>query len=254
MRRVMLAVALLLVGGAIQATAAEEVDLALVIAVDISNSMDVGEQQLQRDGYVAAFRHPDVIDAIGTGVRGRVAVAYVEWAGRDIQSTIVPWTVIAGRDDAEAFASALAAAPLRQAPGTSISSALLYAGSQFNQSAFPADRMAVDISGDGPNNGGHPVDLIRDWLVRRDVTINGLPVMLRPEPELRGGTLDAYYEHCVIGGPGAFVIPITDAKNFATAIRSKLILEISGYAAPLLRPAAFAGDPWVDCALAEQER
>jgi hypothetical protein len=240
--------------GCAPAAAAEPVDLALVLAVDISTSMDEGEQRLQREGYVAAFRHPDVLAAIATGAHGRIAVAYVEWAGRDIHSTIVPWTVVGGPDSAEAFAAALAAAPLRQAAGTSISSALLYAGSQFRPRDFPALRSAVDISGDGPNNGGHPVDLMRDWLVRRGVTVNGLPIMLRPEPDLEAGTLDEYFEACVIGGPGAFMIPVTDAANFATAIRSKLILEIAGLTPPPKLLPVSAGTPWVDCAVAERER
>jgi hypothetical protein len=237
------------------AAAAEEVDLALILAVDISTSMDAGEQQLQRDGYVAAFRHADVLAAIASGAHGRIVVSYVEWAGRDIHSTIVPWTVIGDPAGAEAFASALAAAPLRQAAGTSISSALLYAGSQFKARDYPAARHAVDISGDGPNNGGQPVDLMRDWLVRRGVTINGLPIMLRPEPDLEAGTLDEYFEECVIGGPGAFMIPVTDADNFATAIRSKLVLEIAGLSPPPRPlPIALAGTPWIDCAVAEKER
>jgi hypothetical protein len=241
-------------GSAGPAIASGDVDLALVIAVDISTSMDPGEQQLQREGYVAAFRHPAVVAAISGGLRGRIAVAYVEWAGRDIQSTVVPWRVIESRDDAEAFASVLADAPLRQAPGTSISSGLLYAGTQFNSVAFQADRRAVDISGDGPNNGGHPVDLIRDWLVRRGITINGLPILLRPEPDMKGGTLEDYYGACVIGGAGAFMVPVTDAGHFAAAIRTKLVLEIAGLGEPALLPAAFASEPWIDCAIAERER
>lgn len=236
------------------AVAVEPVDLALVIAVDISTSMDIDEQRLQRDGYVAALRHQDVIGAITAGPHGSIALAYVEWAGRDIHSTIVPWTIIGDRLSAESFAARLASAPLRQAAGTSISSALLFAGSQFNRRDYEADRLAVDISGDGPNNSGHPVDLMRDWLVRRGVTINGLPIMLRPESDIQGGSLEDYYEDCVVGGPGAFVIPVTNAANFATAIRSKLMLEIAGHSAKLpLVPAAFASEPWIDCAIVERE-
>jgi hypothetical protein len=232
------------------AASAEEVDLALVIAVDISTSMNAEEQQLQRDGYVTAFRHPDVIRAIASGPFGQIAVTYVEWAGRDVHSTIVPWTIIADSENAAAFAAGLAAAPLRRAPGTSISSALLYAGSQFNRRDYPAVREAVDISGDGPNNGGHPAELMRDWLVRRGVTINGLPIMVEVENHIPN--LDVYYEDCVIGGPGAFMIPVTKAGDFATAIRSKLLLEISGLPARVM-PIALRGEPRIDCLLAERE-
>lgn len=236
--------------------AAEDVDLALVIAVDISTSMDADEQELQRDGYVAAFRHSDVIRAIIGGARGRIAVTYVEWAGPSIHYLTVPWTVIADREDAEAFAAALAAAPLRREPGTSISSGLLYAGGQFNRRDYRADRLAVDISGDGPNNTGHPVELMRDWLIRRGVTINGLPIMLKAEPDIEEyiSNLDVYYEDCVIGGPGAFMIPVKDASSFGTAIRSKLILEIAGLPVRPILAAAFAREPRIDCLIGEKVR
>ena len=242
------------IAGTSSAAAAENVDLALVIAVDISASMDVDEQQLQRDGYVDAFRHPDVISAITEGPYGRISVTYVEWAGPNIHTVIVPWTVIAGRDEAEAFGSLLAATPLRRAPGTSISSALLFAGSQFNRRDYLADRLAVDVSGDGANNGGHPVELMRDWLVRRGVTINGLPILLKRDPGSEGYVPDlaAYYEDCVIGGPGAFMIPVDDTASFGTAIRSKLILEIAAVPVLPLINVAYPGDPRIDCAVAEK--
>ena len=257
-RFAVLAVAVCLWSGEVQlapASAAEDVDFALVLAVDISTSMDVDEQQLQRDGYVAGFRHPDLLRAIASGAHGRIAVMYVEWAGRNIQYTVVPWTVIADRDDAEAFAAALAAAPLRREAGTSISGGLLFAGSQFNRRDYRAGRLAVDISGDGPNNTGHPVELMRDWLIRRGVTVNGLPIMLKDQPDIEGtsiSNLDIYYEDCVIGGPGAFIIAVKDARDFGTAIRSKLVLEIAGLPARPVPAAAFAREPRIDCLIGEK--
>jgi len=239
------------------ASSAEDVDLALVLAVDISTSMDPDEQQLQRDGYVAAFQHPDLLRAIASGAHGRIAVTYVEWAGRNIQYRVVPWTVIADRDQAEAFAAALAAAPLRREAGTSISDGLLYAGSQFNRRDYRADRLAVDISGDGPNNTGHPVALMRDWLIRRGVTINGLPIMLKDQADIEGtsiSNLDVYYEDCVIGGPGAFIIVVKDARDFGTAIRSKLVLEIAGHPARPQQAAAFTREQRIDCLIGEKVR
>jgi hypothetical protein len=238
-------------------SAAEDVDLALVLAVDISTSMDGDEQQLQRDGYVAAFRHPDLLRAIASGAHGRIAVTYVEWAGRNIQYRLVPWTVVAGRDQAEAFAAALAAAPLRREAGTSISEGLLFAGTQFNSRVYRADRLAVDISGDGPNNVGQPVAMMRDWLIRRGVTINGLPIMLKDQPDIEGtsiSNLDVYYEDCVIGGPGAFTITVREARDFGTAIRSKLILEIAGRPARLIPVAAVVRKPRIDCLIGEKVR
>jgi hypothetical protein len=237
--------------------AVSEVDLALVIAVDVSTSMDVDEQKLQREGYVAAFRHPDVIEAIAGGARGRTAVTYIEWAGTGVHAVIVPWTDIADRGDADAFAARLAAAPLRHEAGTSISGGLLFAAGQFNRRSYRGDRLAVDISGDGPNNMGPPVTLMRDWLVRRGVTINGLPIMLNPDIEGGVSDLDRYYKDCVIGGPGAFTLPVRDAGSFAAAIRSKLILEIAALPAPPPRPmlaAAVSPVPGIDCMIGERTR
>ncbi len=241
-------------GALARIAAGEDVDLALVIAVDISTSMDVGEQKLQREGYVAAFRHSDVIQAIAGGMRGRIAVTYVEWAGSGAHSVIVPWTDLTDRDDAEAFAALLAAAPLRHEAGTSISGGLLFAGGQFNQRGYRGDRLAIDISGDGPNNTGHPVTLMRDWLIRRGITINGLPIMLRPDIEGNISNLDVYYEDCVIGGPGAFTLPVRHAGSFATAIRSKLVLEIAALPARPVVAAAFIAKPRIDCMIGERAR
>jgi hypothetical protein len=217
-----------------------EVDLELVLAVDISLSMDDEEQRLQRDGYVAAIRHPDVIAAIRSGLNGRIAMTYLEWAGVASQEVVVPWSLIDGRDAAEAFAEDLAALPLRKAYRTSISAVLDFAHGLFAGSGFRSLRQVVDVSGDGANNQGQPVTLARDRLVEQGRMINGLAIMIaRPGADdfFYHANLDEYFEDCVIGGPGAFVIRIDDADHFATAIRRKLILEIAG-AEPRIIPVA----------------
>ena len=236
------------------------VDLQLVLAVDVSPSMDVDEQRIQRAGYVAGFRHPAVVEAITSGLLGRVAVAYMEWARPGFSVVAVPWTLIASKADADGFADRLAAAPPASEIGTSISSGLLVASGLFLDSGFTSARREIDVSGDGPNNAGFPVNQTRDLLVRNGFVINGLPIMVRLNPEDGDiPNLDSYYEDCVIGGPGAFVIRVEDVGQFEAAIRRKLVLEISGLQ-PRLMPAAFATatpiavrEP-VDCQIGEKIR
>lgn len=235
------------------------VDLELVLAVDVSRSMEIDEQELQRQGYVSAFRHSDVIGAIGRGLRGRIAVTYFEWSDTSFRRVVVPWTLIASRADAEAFADALDQAPISRETGTSISSSLFYSANRFNASPFAGDRRAVDISGDGPNNAGLPVAATRDWLVRQGVTINGLPIMVKTvysyEPIVMTD-LDAYYADCVIGGPGAFMVVVDNPAGFETAIRRKLELEVAGLQPRLMlasAPAKPAGAK-ADCLAGENAR
>ncbi|HSM20264.1 MAG TPA: DUF1194 domain-containing protein, partial [Hyphomicrobiales bacterium] len=209
----------------------EAVDLELVLAVDISFSMDPDEQQLQRDGYVAALRHPEVVQAIRSGGYGRIAVTYIEWAGDHMARTVVPWTVIDGEATADAFAARLAAAPLQRARRTSISRALAFSETLFAGNGFSGLRRVIDVSGDGPNNQGVPVTAVRDRIVSEGVTINGLPVMLKtsnPGGFFNLPELDIYYEDCVIGGFGAFIVPVQTLTGFAAAVRRKLVLEIAG--------------------------
>ena len=236
-----------------------DVDLELVLAVDVSRSMDFEEQRLQRDGYVAAFRHPEVIQAIESGATGRIAVTYVEWAGPAHQTVIVPWTILASEADARAFADKLGEGEMMRERGTSISSGLFFTSQLFEGSGVNAPRQAIDVSGDGPNNMGPPVVPMRDRVVAQGITINGLPILLRPG----GGfgpygiaDLDVYYEDCVIGGPGAFMITVTDVEQFPEAIRRKLVLEIAG-AVPepkLIPAAAFVPQPRIDCLIGEKSR
>ncbi|MDH3579183.1 MAG: DUF1194 domain-containing protein [Hyphomicrobiales bacterium] len=206
------------------------VDLELVLAVDISRSMDDEEQRLQRDGYVAAFRHPEIQQAILSGRYRRIAVAFVEWAGTNRFFLRVPWALIDSERGAEAFADRLAALPLEEAARTSISGALEFAADQFKGNGYQGLRRVIDISGDGPNNMGSPVHVMRDEIVARGIVINGLPLILSPSVMAgfeRNEELAWYYEDCVIGGFGSFFISVVGKAAFPEAIRSKLILEMS---------------------------
>lgn len=237
------------------AAADTTVDLELVLAVDVSRSMDIDEQTLQRNGYVAAFRHKDVIEAISSGPTGRIAVSYVEWAGPAFQTTLLPWTIIDGADAAHAFADRLAAAPMSREHGTSISNGLIYVGPSFDGNGIAGERRVVDVSGDGPNNMGVPVNVARDPLVASGVTINGLPIMIkRPGGFASIENLDIYYEDCVIGGTGAFLVPVTDIQKLASAIRRKLVLEIAARPTALVKASEVKTEPRVDCMIGEKLR
>jgi Protein of unknown function (DUF1194) len=233
-----------------------QMDVQLVLAVDISGSMDYDEQRVQRQGYVEAFRDPEVIAAILSGPYARIAVTYVQWAGAFIQQATVPWTVIASKDDALAFANALANAPIETEHGTSISGGLLFAASAFDTSGYDSDRRTIDVSGDGANNDGVPVGPVRDKLVAQGITINGLPILINPSGTGGFGFfgLDEYYHDCVIGGPSSFVIPIKTIADFGPAIRRKLILEVAAAPAlPSVTPVAQTlSAPSVNCAAAER--
>ena len=248
------ALAALLPGGAARAQTA--VDVELVLAVDTSQSMDAGEHQLQRAGYVAALLHPDVLDAIASGIHGRVAITYVEWGGPYSQEVAVPWTLVEDQASAQGFAAALAARPLRTIRGTSISGALGFAAGLFEGNGFDGFRRVIDVSGDGPNSSGTPVVPARDAALEQGLVVNGLPIMLR-EPGYSPWSipdLDIYYADCVIGGPGSFVLPVDDPGELADAIRQKLVLEIAG-APPRLLPAAdIARPPRIDCLIGEKLR
>jgi hypothetical protein len=251
---VMLAWMLLMASG-LSAFAEDTVDLELVLAVDVSLSMDLEEQRLQRDGYVAAFRDPRVLKAIQGGTLGRIAVTYVEWAGPASQQTVLGWSLIDGPRTAEDFATKLAAIPISRFRMTSISMALAYAGREFNKSPYRGERRVIDISGDGPNNSGPPVARVRDELIAAGIVINGLPVIVRPSQSSVFDLtyLDEYYAQCVIGGPGSFMVQIRDKAEFVEAIRQKLILEISGLEpkAPIWRAQFKPEGAKIDCLVGE---
>lgn len=207
------------------------VDLELVLAVDVSGSIDAEEADLQRRGYVQALLNPKVAHAIRSGPFGRIAVAYVEWAGDHHQQTVIGWTLLDRRESIAAFADRLSESGIGRERWTSISAALAYAAALFDGNGYDGMRKVIDVSGDGPNNSGPPVSFIRDAVVEKGITINGLPVVNdRPNPW--GGDppqdLDGYYRANVIGGPGAFLVVADGFDAFAQAILTKLLLEISG--------------------------
>lgn len=231
------------------------VDLELVIAVDVSLSMDLDEQRLQRDGYVNAFRDPEVVQAIGSGPNARIAVTYVEWAGNGIHQVVLPWSLIDGKAAADAFARRLETTSINRARMTSISSALQFSETLFASSGVRGLRRVVDISGDGPNNSGVPVVGVRDALVGKGITINGLPIVLkRAASSFDIDNLEQYYKDCVIGGAGAFVVPIREPAEFRSATRRKLLLEIAGLTPPpLIRVQARPdNEPKADCLVGER--
>ncbi len=238
-----------------------EVDLELVLAVDVSRSMDFEEQRIQREGYVAAFRHSEVVRAIASGEIGKIAVTYLEWAGSAHQTVVVPWTILASHEDAFAFADKLEGGETTRERGTSISNGLSFATQLFESSGGNGLRQTIDVSGDGANNMGAPIVPTRDTVVAQGITINGLPIMLRPsmaasiEP-FGIADLDVYYEDCVIGGPGAFMITVKDRSQFQAAIRRKLVLEIAGLE-PEPRVIPVAGlikESRIDCMVGEKTR
>lgn len=226
------------------------VDVELVLAVDTSRSMDPEEFELQRAGYVDALRHPDFVSAVRSGPHGRIAITYFEWAGTVRRETVVGWHVLDGAESADAFASKIAARPSATHGGTSISGALRF-GSGLFDNEFEGGRRVIDISGDGPNNIGTPVIPERDAAVSAGIVVNGLPILIRPSPSV--GELDRYYAECVTGGPNSFVLPIRRSAEFATAIRRKLILEVSAVSVIAAVVPAQAAAP-VDCERGERER
>jgi hypothetical protein len=238
-----------------KAAAAENVgvDLELVLAVDISLSMDEDEQRLQRDGYTAAFRNPEIIEAIKSGPNGRIAVTYVEWSGENSQRIVIPWTLIDSADTALPFADKLAAAPIETNYRTSISGALIYASGLFDGNGYEG-RRAIDISGDGANNQGIAVEVARDAAVHRGITINGLPLVLKTGSfdSFEIVRLDDYYQDCVIGGMDAFIIPIRSVSEFVPTIRRKLILEIARRDLPVRHIAATSPRNRSDCLIGEK--
>jgi len=212
------------------------VDLELVLAVDISASISPDEQQLQRQGYVDAFRSSRVLKAVRSGAFGSIAVAYVEWAHAGYQKLVLPWAVINSAESAGRFADALARAPISQSFGASISAALLFSRDLFEDNGYAGERRAIDLSANGANNKGMPVRAARNTVVADGVTINGLPIMIHLSNNIIG--LDFYFEDCVIGGPGAFEVPVKDPGEFAATIERKLVLEISSRLDHLIMPIA----------------
>ena len=212
-------------------SAREYVDLELVIATDVSRSIDSDEARLQRQGIAEAFRSREVIDAIQSGVLQRIAVAYIDYSSQDWNKLVIDWRIIRDRESAYAFADTLLKADLTFGRRTSISDALEHAASIIDGNDIEGTRRVIDVSGDGPNNFGRFVDRVRDETIARQITINGLPIINDRNnvfSRYNLPDLDNYYRGCVIGGPGAFLVVARDFKDFAPAIRKKLVLEIAG--------------------------
>jgi hypothetical protein len=231
-------------------TTERAVDLELVLAVDISNSMDLEEAALVRQGFVRAFRHPHVIDAIQRGQLGRIAVTYVEWGHHKYQRTRVDWAEVGDAGSAATFAEAVERSSVILVEWTSISGAIAYGAQSFEGNGFHSERRIIDISGDGPNNKGPYVNLARDRALADGIVINGLPI-INDRPNIYGyplmPDLDLYYEDCVIGGPGSFIVVANGFKDFARAILRKLVTEIAGRASPLYLLRLAAARPRPPC-------
>lgn len=230
------------------------VDIELVLAVDISASISVDEQQLQRQGYVQAFHSAPLIQAILAGRLGRVAIAYVEWANPAVQSVVIPWRLVDGADAANRFAAELARAPFRREFDTSIANALIFSSRLLADNRYSGERKVIDISANGPNNTGPPVLPARSAVIDLGITINGLPIMTKMS--WGGGLysiegLDLYFEDCVIGGDGAFMEVVKRKEDFASAIERKLVLEIA-WQDNAFTPAVLKLGARVDCLAGEK--
>jgi hypothetical protein len=231
LRTTIVLLALLVVPG--RALAAEAVDLLLVLAADVSRSIDQPKFQLQREGYAAAIADPRVVQAIRSGPHGRIAICFVEWSGLGSQKLVIDWTIIDGSEAAQRFGDNLMELPRSFADRTSISAGIEFATSQLERAPFEAPRRTIDVSGDGTNNAGRDAKLARDEALAKGITINGLvilsehPLPWNPEHTNPPGGLDNYYRENVTGGPGSFVTVAQDFKSFGQAILHKLIAEIA---------------------------
>jgi hypothetical protein len=206
------------------------VDVELVLAVDVSGSVDWQEAELQRAGYVQVIKSPEFVAAVHSGILGKIAVTYIEWAGEGDQTKVIDWQMIKDQASANAFAKTLAKSQIDTGPWTSISDLINYSVPLFSANNYQATRRIIDISGDGPNNSGKLVTLARDAAVRKGITINGLPIIndrLQPSGRKQIANLDKYYAACVIGGPRAFLVVAQSFKDFTRAIRRKMIFEIA---------------------------
>jgi hypothetical protein len=226
------------------ASAAEQVDLLLVLAVDVSRSVDAGKFQLQREGYAAALSNPRVIEAIQSGRNSRIGVILVEWSGVGNQKVVVDWTLISDAEAAKGFGDRLLEAPRSFADRTSISGGIEFAMAQLALAPYQSTRRTIDVSGDGTNNSGRDVTILRDEAVSKGITINGLPILSEnpmswnPDHTNPPGGLENYYRNNVIGGPGAFVMVAKNFNTFGEAIINKMIAEVSQAREPPPRQAS----------------
>ncbi len=246
MRRTILAVTVAMAMGAFSSTwaaqvparpvappppPAQQVDLELVIATDVSGSVDNGEAWLQRKGVADAFRNRDVINAIRAGSLGRIGVVYVDFSSRYYNQVVVDWRVISDEKSANALADTLLSLPRTRGRGTSLSDAIEMGIMLLDTNSLRGTKRAIDLSGDGPNNQGRPITEVRDEAVAKGITINGLPI-IDPYGYDQSVDLDKYFAACVIGGPAAFYQAARGFEDFARAMRRKLVLEISDAGPP----------------------
>jgi hypothetical protein len=198
----------------------EPVDVALVLAVDVSLSVNEERFELQRDGIAAAFENPDLAKAIAGGPNHAAAVAVMQFSDPDRQFAVIEWTRIASAEDARRLAARIRRTNRSSDGLTGIADALLAARQLLDSSPFPASRQVVDVSADGMNNVGTTITTARDELIEAGITINGLPI-LSEEP-----WLETYFTEYVIGGPSAFVITAQNLDSFADAMKRKLVQEV----------------------------
>jgi uncharacterized protein DUF1194 len=233
---------------------APTVDVELILAVDVSYSMDMDELAIQREGYAQAIVSKEFLQALKSLPNGKIAVTYFEWAASSDQKVIIPWRLIDGPETADAVANEIMKTPIRRASRTSISGAIYFAMPLFEENPYHGLRRVIDISGDGPNNNGAPVTGARDAALEKGIIINGLPIMVK-EPSYSTmdiENLDLYYEDCVIGGPGSFVVTIKDREKFKEAIRAKLLLEVAGRTPERRVVPVAAKEPRVSCLIGEK--
>jgi Protein of unknown function (DUF1194) len=230
------------------------VDVELALAVDVSYSMDMDELAVQREGYAQAIVSKEFLQALKSLPTGKISVTYFEWAASSDQKIIIPWRVIDGPETADAVADEIMKTPIRRASRTSISGAIYFAMPLFDANPYRGIRRVIDISGDGPNNNGLPVSGAREIALAKGITINGLPIMVK-EPSFSTmdiENLDWYYEDCVIGGPGSFVVAIKDRDKFKEAIRTKLLLEVAGRTPERRVVPVAEKEPRVSCLIGEK--
>ena len=230
------------------------VDVELILAVDVSYSMDMDELAVQREGYAQAIVSKEFLQALKSLSSGKIAITYFEWAAANDQKIIIPWRVIDGPETADAVSQEILKTPIRRASRTSISGAIYFAMPLFEENPYHGLRRVIDISGDGANNNGAPVTGARDAALAKGITINGLPIMVK-DPSYSTmdiDNLDFYYEDCVTGGPGSFVVSIKDRDKFKEAIRTKLLLEVAGRTPERRIVPVAEKEPRVPCMIGEK--
>jgi hypothetical protein len=213
---------------------AETVDLLLILAADVSRSIDEGEFNLQRKGYAAAITDPRVLRAIAGGRHHAIALTFIEWAGANEQNVVVEWIMVRDEETAGVIAATMLSAPRSFLGRTSISAAIDFSLERFANAPAQGDKRIIDISGDGTNNSGRPVTEARDQAIAAGITINGLAIIntqanpgyaFHTQPP---GGLPKYYQENVVGGPGSFLLQVENFNTFAEAMTRKLVAEIAG--------------------------